>query len=185
MGVPTWEVGYTSAMPRREDHEVRQGHVDFIFNHKVRHPLCVYNKLDWSLYTCLTQLYGGRDMYNLLHKDQPHVSALFIGHLQVDKWDTLVSSYTQLVWVHNTCEISYLLHPWPPHCIQPTQVECSCLPMFLIYQPEDGQWKGPKHVVGLYVINYTYIYHHTVVLDRYTNSNRFHLQLSRNPSWSR
>jgi len=27
MGVPTWEVGYTSAMPRREDHEVRQGHV--------------------------------------------------------------------------------------------------------------------------------------------------------------
>ena len=27
MGVPTWEVGYTSAMPRREDHEVREGHV--------------------------------------------------------------------------------------------------------------------------------------------------------------
>jgi len=27
MGVPTWEVGYTSAIPRREDHEVRQGHV--------------------------------------------------------------------------------------------------------------------------------------------------------------
>ena len=27
MGVPTWEVGYTSAMPRREDHEVRKGHV--------------------------------------------------------------------------------------------------------------------------------------------------------------
>jgi len=42
-------------------------------------------KLDWSLYTCLTQLYGGIDMYNLLHKDQLHVSALFIGHLQVDK----------------------------------------------------------------------------------------------------
>ena len=28
MGVPTSEVGYTSAMPRREDHEVRKGHVD-------------------------------------------------------------------------------------------------------------------------------------------------------------
>jgi len=42
-------------------------------------------RLDWSLYTCLTQLYGGIDMYNLLHKDQLHVSALFIGHLQVDK----------------------------------------------------------------------------------------------------
>jgi len=53
-------------------------------NHKVRHPRCVYNKLDCSVYTCLTQLYGGRDMYNLLHKEQLHVSALFIGHLQVD-----------------------------------------------------------------------------------------------------
>jgi len=42
--------------------------------------------------------------------------------------------------------------------------------MFLIYQPEDDQWKGPKHEV-LYVINYTYLYHHIVVLDRYTNSN--------------
>ena len=27
MGVPTSEVGYTSAMPRREDHEVHKGHV--------------------------------------------------------------------------------------------------------------------------------------------------------------
>jgi len=27
--------------------------------HKVRHPRCVYNKLDWSVYTCLTQLYDG------------------------------------------------------------------------------------------------------------------------------
>ena len=27
-------------------------------------------KLDWSLCTCLTQLYGGIDMYNLLHKEQ-------------------------------------------------------------------------------------------------------------------
>jgi len=42
-----------------------------------------FPSLDWSVYTCLTQLYGGRGMYNLLHKDQLHVSALFIGHLQV------------------------------------------------------------------------------------------------------
>jgi len=63
--------------------------------HKVRHPRCVYNKLDWSLCTCITQLYSGIDMYNLLHKEQLHVSALFIGHLQVDKWETLVSSYTR------------------------------------------------------------------------------------------
>jgi len=27
MGVPTSEVGYTPAMPRREDHEVHTGHV--------------------------------------------------------------------------------------------------------------------------------------------------------------
>ena len=27
MGVPTAEVGYTPAMPRREDHEVQKGHV--------------------------------------------------------------------------------------------------------------------------------------------------------------
>ena len=27
MGFPTSEVGYTSAMPRREDHEVHKGHV--------------------------------------------------------------------------------------------------------------------------------------------------------------
>jgi len=27
MGVPTPEVGYTLAMPRREDHEVHKGHV--------------------------------------------------------------------------------------------------------------------------------------------------------------
>jgi len=43
------------------------------------------NEVDWSLYTCLAQLYGGIDMYNLLHNEQLHISALFIGHLQVDK----------------------------------------------------------------------------------------------------
>jgi len=32
----------------------------------------------WSLYTCLTQLYCGIDMYNLLHKEQLHVSALVV-----------------------------------------------------------------------------------------------------------
>jgi len=54
-------------------------------HHKVCHPRCVCNKLG-CVYTCLTQLYGGTDMYNLLHKDQLHISALFIGHLQVDNW---------------------------------------------------------------------------------------------------
>jgi len=48
----------------------------------------VMHKQDWGVYTCLTQLYGGRDIYNLLHKDQLHVSVLFIGHLLVDNWKT-------------------------------------------------------------------------------------------------
>jgi len=34
MGVPTSEVGYTSAVPRREDHEVRKGHVGHWFKKK-------------------------------------------------------------------------------------------------------------------------------------------------------
>jgi len=54
-------------------------------SHKVRHLCCVYNKLYSSVYTCLTQPYGGRDVYNLLHKEQLHVSALYIDHLQVEK----------------------------------------------------------------------------------------------------
>ena len=70
----------------RTIYSAAQCHISEGWNHKIRHPRCVYNKLDWSLYTCLTQLCGGIDMYNLLHKDQLHVSALFIGHLQVDKW---------------------------------------------------------------------------------------------------
>jgi len=109
-------------------------------------------KLDWSLYTFLTQLYGGIDMYNLLHKEQLHVSALFIGHLQVDIWETLVSSYTRLAWVvynphkssvaatTTTCfgpfhwpssgwymrNIGEQLHATCVGCIQSTQFECSC-----------------------------------------------------------
>ena len=69
----------------------------FVWNisHSKKNWVRFYRKctfVDWSLYTCL-------DMYNLLHKEQLHVSALFIGHLQVDKWETLVSSYTRLLWV--------------------------------------------------------------------------------------
>jgi len=51
-------------------------HFGTLEHHKVRHPRCVYNKLDWSVYTCLKQLYDVRDMYNLSRKEQLHVSAL-------------------------------------------------------------------------------------------------------------
>ena len=43
-------------------------------NHTVRHPSCVYNKLDWSVYTCLTQLYDGRDMYIIYYISLPSYS---------------------------------------------------------------------------------------------------------------
>ena len=64
------------------------GHLGPVMGRIYLYSEFVYSKLDWSVYTCLTQLYGGRDMYNmynLLHKEQLHVSALVIGHLQVDK----------------------------------------------------------------------------------------------------
>jgi len=32
--------------------------------------------------------------------------------------------------LHNTCQISYPIHLLPPHCIQYTQVEYSCLLSF-------------------------------------------------------
>jgi len=38
-----------------------------------------------SAINLISKLYGCRDMYNVLHKEQLHVSVLFIGHLQVDK----------------------------------------------------------------------------------------------------
>jgi len=44
-------------------------------------------------------------MYNLLYKEQLHVSALFIGHLLLDKRETLVSSYTRFVWVVYSGEV--------------------------------------------------------------------------------
>jgi len=34
-----------------------------MYDHKVRHHFCVYNKLDWSVYTCLAQQCDGRAMY--------------------------------------------------------------------------------------------------------------------------
>ena len=39
---------------------IRENHVrTVVSDHKVRHPRCVYKKLDWSVCTCLTQLYDG------------------------------------------------------------------------------------------------------------------------------
>ena len=103
------------------------------------------------------------DLCSLLHEEQLHVSAPLIGHLQVQKW----KKHSKQLYLTSVGCIQW----GGQGCIQPTQVECSCLRMFLIYQPEIDQWKEPKHVVVLYVINYTYLYHHIVVLDRYTHCN--------------
>jgi len=40
MGVPTSEVGYTPAMPRREDHEVHKGHVVALERERKKHLQC-------------------------------------------------------------------------------------------------------------------------------------------------
>jgi len=51
MGDPNSEVGYTSAMPRREDHEVRKEHVgDWIkknFAKLAQYLSCVFLLLSW------------------------------------------------------------------------------------------------------------------------------------------
>ena len=59
--------------PRRDDvtGEWRRLNNEKLNNHKVRHPRCVYHIIGSSVCTCLTQLYGGIDMYNLLYKP-PH-----------------------------------------------------------------------------------------------------------------
>jgi len=44
----------------------------------------------------------------------------------------------------------------PLYIIHASRVQL--LNKFFIYQPDDGQWKVPKHVVVNYVINYIYIY---------------------------
>ena len=50
MGVPTSEVGYTPAMPRREDHEVHKGHVVALEKEK---PLLNGFRLNLVLEACI------------------------------------------------------------------------------------------------------------------------------------
>ena len=54
MGVPTSEVGYTSAMHRREDHEVRKGHVggalDLKRKKERKKTVLVYSLVLWSIW---------------------------------------------------------------------------------------------------------------------------------------
>ena len=60
MGVPTSEVGYTSAIPRRDDHEVRKGHV----GHWIKKKKKIANRLSQAKREGLVARYG----LNVAHK---------------------------------------------------------------------------------------------------------------------
>ena len=66
-------------------------------------PVAFINKLNWSVCTCLTQLYLMVEI--CIHKEL-HVSKLDSGHLQVEGMKkNLVSSYTRLMWVVYSGEV--------------------------------------------------------------------------------
>jgi hypothetical protein len=49
MGVPTSEVGYTPAMPRREDYEVHKGHVVALDQKKYLFKSLHYSSISYTL----------------------------------------------------------------------------------------------------------------------------------------
>ena len=61
--------------------------------------------------------------------------------------------------------------PVLPSVYNPHKSSVAAYQCFSFIEPEDGPRKGPKRVVVLYVINYTYLYHHIVVLVKYKNSS--------------
>jgi hypothetical protein len=74
MGVPTSEVGYTPAMPRREDHEVHKGHVvalggglDTTYSHALMFAAVSHNlqRLVSKLSSHLLQYFAKRKMSSL------------------------------------------------------------------------------------------------------------------------
>jgi hypothetical protein len=61
MGVPTSEVSYTSAMPRREDHEVHKGHVVALDQNNItyitQHVILKCNDEEYYFYVYVFVLY--------------------------------------------------------------------------------------------------------------------------------
>jgi len=90
MGVPTSKVGYTSAMPRREDHEVRKGHVGLwikkknLLNHVVGLLNTNKNSIVSSLVevttapatVCLLRMLSGMSSLSLLVVPWPQLELL-------------------------------------------------------------------------------------------------------------
>jgi len=58
-----------------------------------------------------------------------------------------------------------------PTVYNPHKSSVAAYQCFLFISLKMANEKGQKNIVLLYVINYTYLYHHIVVLDKYTNSN--------------
>jgi len=71
----------------------------------VRHPRCVYNKLDWNVYTCLTQLCDGRDMYIIYYINYYMFRHFSLAIFRLINEKNLVSSYTRLVCVVYSGEV--------------------------------------------------------------------------------
>ena len=64
------------------------------------------NKLDWSVYTCLTQLYDGRDMYiNYYIKNKYMFRPFSLAIFRLRNEKILVNRYTRLVWVGYSGEV--------------------------------------------------------------------------------
>jgi len=62
MGVPTSEVGYTPAMPRREDHEVHKGHVVALGGEKKEEKKNIHTHTHTELYELLQMGVNTRNM---------------------------------------------------------------------------------------------------------------------------
>ena len=112
------------------------------------------NMLDWSVCTCLTKLYDGRDMYRIYYIKYNYMFRhLILDIFSLRNEKNLVSSCTRL-----TKFFFSFLHlstwRWP----MPSAETCSC---------------------SLCNKFYTYLCYHIVVLDKYIQFNVFHLRTQR------
>ena len=123
---------------RRSPYKLNQGsislnfftlifHYSLVFHQRLQHlflvirfviPVVFIIKLDWSVCICITQLYGGRDMYRIYYIKHTYMFRPFtlaIFRLRNDRY--LVSSYTRLMWVVYSGEVRGEVGIY---CIQPT-----------------------------------------------------------------
>ena len=69
-------------------------------------PLFALWQPDWSVYTCLTQLYDGRDMYMIYYIKNSYVFRPFtLAIIRLRNEKNLVSSYTGFMWVVYSGEV--------------------------------------------------------------------------------